>query len=391
MVSHANVPGAGRAALSVEGAMRLLLFADLHLDAPFAWASQDVAQRRRLALRSSLVRICELAATERVDALCCAGDLYEQERFSPDTAQFLRDRFAQLHPLPVYLAPGNHDWLGPASLYRQVSWSGNVHVFASPRLEPVALADGLTLWGAAHGAPANTAGFLDGFKVDRSGVHLALFHGSEQAELAGELGAGGLAKVPHAPFRASQVAGSGLHHALVGHFHTPRDGDYHTYPGNPAPLAFGEQGERGAVLVEVGATGTVTRQRHRVSQADMHDITVAVDGAPHMHEVRARVEAALASLTGLVRVTLCGEVGPDVAIDLADLDGVGGHLDAVVTRVGSVTVAYDLDALAQERTVRGQFVRDVLAAGDLSDEQRRKVMVTGLRALDGRRHDLEVP
>jgi hypothetical protein len=44
--------------------------------------------------------------------------------------------------------------------------------------------------------------------------------------------------------------------------------------------------------------------------------------------------------------------------------------------------------VAREPTVRGQFVRDVLAAGLPSDEQRR-VVITGLRALDGRA-DLEV-
>ena len=52
-------------------------------------------------------------------------------------------------------------------------------------------------------------------------------------------------------------------------------------------------------------------------------------------------------------------------------------------------VAYDLEVIAQERTVRGQFVRDVLDFGFSAGEQRR-VLVTGLRALDGR-DDLEVP
>ena len=51
-------------------------------------------------------------------------------------------------------------------------------------------------------------------------------------------------------------------------------------------------------------------------------------------------------------------------------------------------VAYDLDRLATESTVRGQFVR--LATDDIDDpELRRQVVTTGLRALDGRR-DLEV-
>jgi DNA repair exonuclease SbcCD nuclease subunit len=365
--------------------MRLLVFADLHLDAPFAWADADVARSRRRALRECLVRVCELATSRRVDALCCAGDLYEQDRFTPDTARFLRDAFARVHPLPVFLAPGNHDWLGPASLYRQVEWTPNVHLFAAPRLEPVALADGFTLWGAAHRAPANTPGFLDGFVVDRGGVHVGLFHGSEQGELSFQESG----KVPHAPFRASQIPAAGLHHALVGHFHTPRDADHHTYPGNPEPLTFGETGQRGAVEVEIDASGGVTRRRHVVAGTTVHDVTVNLDGVVHATQVRERAAAVLGPLTGTARVTLAGEVAPDVEVTTADLRDVAPHLDALVARVGRVTVAYDVESLAAEPTVRGQFVRDVRDADDLTDEQRERVLVTGLRALDGRR-DLEV-
>jgi DNA repair exonuclease SbcCD nuclease subunit len=318
-----------------------------------------------------------------VDALCCAGDLYEQERFTPDTAVFLREAFAQVHPLPVYLAPGNHDWLGPASLYRRVDWTDNVRVFSGDRLAPVTLSDGFTLWGAAHRAPANTPGFLDDFQVDRGGVNLTLFHGSEQ----GELRLQGEGKKPHAPFRASQIRAAGLDHALVGHFHTPRDAPEHTYPGNPEPLSFGETGARGAVLLTVGADGTVSRERHHVATSQVADIAVDLTGTSHAGEVRERVSRQLAGLTGTVRVTLEGEVGPEVDLTTDDLGEPPPGL-VMVARLGRITVAYDFEELAQERTVRGQFVRDVREAPHLSEEQRRKVLVTGLRALDGRA-DLE--
>jgi DNA repair exonuclease SbcCD nuclease subunit len=366
--------------------MRLLVFADLHLDAPFAWARPEVARARRQAIRDCLTRICDLAATMRVDAVCCAGDLYEQERYTPDTAAFLRSAFARLDRIKVFLAPGNHDWLGPASLYRQVDWTDNVHLYEQPRLTPVELADGFTLWGAGHQAPANTRGFLDEFRVDRGGVHVALFHGSEQ----GDLEVQGHGKIPHAPFRADQIGAAGLHHALVGHFHTPRDAPTHTYPGNPEPLTFGETGERGAVLVTVDERGAVTRERHKVAVAQVGDVTVDLTGVTHTEEVRERVRHGVAGLRGTVRVTLRGEVGRDVHVSVRDLDGIAPHLE-VVPQLGHITVAYDLEAIAGERTVRGLFVRDVQAAPDLTDDQRRRVLITGLRALDERRaQDLEV-
>ena len=75
-----------------------------------------------------------MARERRVDVLTCAGDLYEQERFVPDTANFLVSAFAGLQSIPVLLAPGNHDWLDPASIYATAKWSPNVFVFHEDRL-----------------------------------------------------------------------------------------------------------------------------------------------------------------------------------------------------------------------------------------------------------------
>jgi len=367
--------------------VKLLHFADLHLDTPFRWATPELARSRRQALRQTLQRICQLTGEHQVDGLTCGGDLYENERFTPDTAAFLGAIFADIDPLPVFLAPGNHDWFGPKSLYRQVDWSPNVHVFDEAALRPVPLADGFTLWGAGHRAPANTPGFLDGFRVDRGGVHLALFHGSEQHAF----GLQEEGKVPHAPFRAEQIPQAGLHHALLGHFHTPSEGPAHTYPGNPDPLTFGETGTRGAVLLTVAGDGTVTRERLAVATSAVHDVSVDLTGVTHSSEVGERVLDEVAVLSGVVRVTLYGEVGQDVDLRLQDIAAVRSpNLDAVVPRLGSVTVAYDFERLKEEATVRGQFVRDVTSSERLTDEQRRKVLVTGLRALDGRSSELEV-
>lgn len=363
--------------------MKLLLFADLHLDAPFTWAKPATAALRRQNRRTTLARIVDLAESERVDAILCGGDLFEHDRIAPDTVEFLRATFGRTD-IPVYLAPGNHDWYSDASPYAVTDWSANVHRFTDDRLTPVTLADGLTLWGAAHRAPANTDGFFAGFRPDRGGLHVALAHASERGFLAQQ----GSGKLPHAPFDAAELEAAGITHAFLGHFHMPRDAERYTYPGNPDPLEFGETGERGAVLATIGDDGSVARERRDVASSVVHDLSLAVDGARHGNDVRAQLEAALAPLTGCVRVTLSGELAAEVEVGPATWAGIGAHLDDLVIRAAGLEVAYDIDHLATEATVRGQFVR--LAMADIDDpDVRRRVVVTGLRALDGRR-DLEV-
>lgn len=362
--------------------MKLLHFADLHLDAPFAWATREAARARRRNRRETLTRIIALAESEGVDAVLSAGDLFEQDRIGPDTVEFLRSTF-QRTDRRIFLAPGNHDWLSERSPYALVEWSPNVHLFTDATLRPVELADGLTLWGAAHRAPANTDAFFAGFRVDRDGVHLALAHASERAALAWQESG----KQPHAPFDAAELDATGIAHAFLGHYHVPRDAEHYTYPGNPDPLEFGENGDRGAVLATVEADGRVVRERRRVAVSEVHDLEVNVDGAAHSDDVVTAVRERLAPLAGCVRLTLTGDLAPSVELDLTELQRLGQHLEGLVVRP-RVVVGYDLESIAAEATVRGQFVRS--AASEIPEpELRRRVILTGLRALEGR-SDLDV-
>ena len=186
-----------------------------------------------------------------------------------------------------------------------MDWTPNVHVFSSDCFAPVQLADGVTLWGAAHVGPGPTRDLLDGFAVNRGGVNLALCHGSTPED----------------------VAITGLDHAFLGHVHTPEHATDYTFPGNPDPLTPGETGERGAVLCTVHDDGTVSREVFDVS-------------ASRPLGLLAEAEETFPLL--------------------------------------------DFDSVAAERTVRGQFVRDVLADTELDMTLRGRVLATGLRALEER-------
>ena len=120
--------------------MKLLHFADLHLDAPFAWLEADAARRRRQHRRDTLTRILALAEAEQVDAVLSAGDLFEHDRVQPDTVAFLQASFAR-SSRRIFLAPGNHDWYGPESPYA-VTDRSEEHTNTSSRARAKARAPG---------------------------------------------------------------------------------------------------------------------------------------------------------------------------------------------------------------------------------------------------------
>ena len=87
-------------------------------------------------------------------------------------------------------------------------------------------------------------------------------------------------------------------------------------------------------------------------------------------------------------MTLHGELAPAVDFRPADLLSLPTNLESWTVGIGNLYVGYDIKAIEGEPTVRGEFVREV-AGANLPEGVKRKILVTGLRALDGR-DDLEV-
>jgi hypothetical protein len=142
------------------------------------------------------------------------------------------------------------------------------------------------------------------------------------------------------------------------------------------------------LIATISAGGQVSTERYSVAVSTICDLAIDISGCSNKQQVRERVAEALRGRNGYARVTLVGEMAPEVDLCVADFEDLIQTLDSPpVVRLQSVRVAYDLAEIAQELTVRGQFIRDVQAS--VSDpEERQRVIVTGLRALSGR-HDLE--
>ena len=367
---------------------RILHLADLHLDRAFAGmgCQGDLARRRRLGLRDALRRAGEVAIARRCDAVTIGGDLYEHERADLETGRFLAETFAGWQPLRVLIAPGNHDPLLPDSLYAREDWPENVHVFRSTRLEPVALADGLTLWGLAHLDPAWRGDPLEHPPADGDGgVHLALFHGAEMGDRPE-------GKSAHGPFDARRIAERGFAAALSGHYHRRRldPGNRLVYPGSPEPLTFDEDGDRGPVLVTVDEKGDVAFEPLALNTWWAATATCDLDGARSFGSVLDRAAASARSAAaagnperGMVRLELRGDLVPEVTLDLPSIEVHAREAAGLATvQVRDLSdPALDLAAAASDPTARGVFTRQVLASLDAAatDPREHEILADALR------------
>lgn len=383
MVAEGPTSRAGAGSSPAAGDhVRLLLFSDLRIDTTYEWAPPEIADARREASREALVAVLGEARHRSVDAIACAGDLFNRRTVKPANVQWLAAALRSTG-IPVLIAPGNEDFIGPLGGYTAQEWPDNVTVFETQDFSPVEIVDGVMIWGAAHTEAHRARSFLDGARADRPGTNIALFHA---AEISG-VGRESLAD-PCAEFDENALERAGFDHALVGHYELPHFGVLHTYAGAPVAHRFGVRGQRGAVVVTIGRDGVVDRELVPISSPDLQDIQVDLSGARSKSDVLRRVGDALNGSSGVVLLVLAGRLAPDIAVTRDDLVRLASTPDSVIVQ-WDVGVDLDVDQVSDEPTIRGQFVRDVMS-GDLAEDRQQRALLIGLRALSGDDH-LEGP
>lgn len=183
----------------------LLHLADLHIGAPYENVPPAVSTACRDAQFAALMHAVEHANDLGAAAILIPGDLFD----APSTPLPL---FGQTMDIlsrarcPVLIAPGNHDYLHPASPYCTAPLPPNIHIFSSTKLEPFAIDDSTIVWGAAF-CDMSARISLDA-PLEAGKCNLLCLH----ADLEGDSS--------YNPLRPADIAVSGFVYAAFGHNHT---------------------------------------------------------------------------------------------------------------------------------------------------------------------------
>jgi len=340
-------------------------------------------------VRDSFSAILDRTYTWPADALLIAGDLFEVDRVSADTLAFLRDGFDRISPIPVYIAPGNHDPFLANSPYALGAWPSNVHIFSSPYWTSRKQLDtALTVHGFAFdGYDISRNPFSELRVPDDGRTHVAIAHGSERGSLPES-------KQAYAPFRAAEVAQGGLAYLALGHYHGYSEiesatGTVVRYSGAPEGHDFSEQGMRHFVEVEIDGTNVVARPVPS-SRAVYVAHTIDCTGIEHANQLVDAIRGLPreGDVPHLVRITLTGLCLPSIRHELTLVQDIASGHFQYFQLIDETSPLEDYEALALENTTLGEFMRRInTEIRDTADPARRRMLErareTGLIACRG--------
>ena len=146
--------------------LKIIHAADLHLDSPFEGLPSGKASVRRGEQRGLLSRLAELALREKADIVLLSGDLLDSDNTYYETGDELIRSLGSMG-VPVFIAPGNHDYYSDKSPYARLKLPENVYIFKNGQIECVELPFlGLRVYGAAFTDKRSPA-LLEGFSAPR--------------------------------------------------------------------------------------------------------------------------------------------------------------------------------------------------------------------------------
>jgi len=99
-------------------ALKLLHTADWHLGRDFPSFSRPAQEKLRRARLAVLDNVFSVADQRQVDAVLCAGDLFDGPHPTPEWWRGLAEKLSRTPAArPIFLLPGNHDALMPGSVW----------------------------------------------------------------------------------------------------------------------------------------------------------------------------------------------------------------------------------------------------------------------------------
>lgn len=281
--------------------MKILHSADWHLDSPLVGFTQSQQQHLRRVLLELPGKIAQLALQEQCQLMLLSGDLFDGV-YTQESYHAVYKALEEVQ-IPVFISPGNHDFLSADSPWKKERWPENVTVFTQPHMVASAVSEPRCWVCGAGYTSMDAPAMLEGFCAKDGDVPtIGVLHADPTQ-----------VNSPYCPITKKQIADSGLAYLALGHIHKQgslKEGNtLCAWPGCPMGRGYDEQGEKGVLLVTVEET--VTAQFVSLDTPRFYDLEAQVDGDP---------EAAIARLlpaTGnedFYRITLTGSCQtPDLA------------------------------------------------------------------------------
>ena len=351
--------------------MKIIHTSDIHLYSPLtSKLSATCARQRRHELLSGFARLTSRAREIGAAAVIIAGDLFDTSGIGKSEADAVISLFEKEPELTFLYLAGNHEKNALAE--SGLALPLNLVIFGEDWTYHKI--GGVTFAGRSR----TDRNMFDTLRLTESGRNIVILHGElrERSDEGGVIG-------------TKDAAARGIDYLALGHYHkysstTIDERAVAVYSGTPEGRGFDEVGELGYSLIDISADGV----EHRFvpfAKRLLIERDVDITAAERASDVERMIIDATADIdrSYLVRAKLVGKRGINLRYDTEYIKEALEQRFFYFEIKDKSTLSVNAEDFIYDKSLKGEFIRMVMADESLSERERAGVINLGLAALAG--------
>lgn len=357
--------------------MRFVHIADMHFDSPFVNLSDKdiLGDLRRLQQRKAFKKVIEYIKENNIEYLFLSGDVYEHKYVKLSTIEYINNLFKEIPNTKIYISPGNHDPYIKDSYYHKFHWSENVKIFGA-KIEKIENKE-VTIYGYGFDDFYCTDCKIENLNIEDSNqINILVIHGT--------LDGASLEEKQYNSMTRKMLQEKKFDYIALGHIHKI---DYSTnivYPGSTISLGFDELGEHGMIVGDI-KKDNLQLEFIPLDEEEFKEIEIDITEILSKEELIEKLNQLEIANHEYIKIILIGN--RNFEINKYELLKYMEN-ERIIKIKDKTKIAYHLDKIANENTLRGLFAKEMLEKlnqEEITKEEKEmieKAIEIGLEALE---------
>lgn len=356
--------------------MKIIHCSDLHLDSKMETnLDKEKARERKNEILITFERMIDYSKENDVKIIIIAGDLFDKKTISTKTKNIVKTAVLSNPEIDFLYLKGNHDEAGFIDEDEEIP--NNLKIFSNS-WTTYKYKD-LTISGIEFGNTDNYD-IYNSLILEKNTLNIVVMHGQESVANV---------KDKAEIINLKELKNKNIDYLALGHIHSYKQekldkrGVY-CYSGCLEGRGFDECGEKGFVLLDI-EENKIKSKFIPFASRNLYEIHVDITGTKENNEIEQRITKKIKSVpeTGMVKIVLDGEVEIGEERDIEYLTKKFESNFYYLKIEDKPTIKIDYMKYKNDISLKGEFIRKVIEQDDLTEEEKSKIISTGIKALSG--------
>ncbi len=358
--------------------MKIIHCADIHADSKMGTHySKKQSDERKDEIIDSFYRMVQYANENNVRAIIIAGDLFDSKETQQKRLKQRIGYIIEQNPEIDFLyLRGNHDEDVQFLFDKDVP---NLKRFSKHKWNKYSY-ENVDIYGHEFGKTISTNTYNE-LTVESTHVNILVMHG-QIAEYTAKDGAPVIA--------LPRFKNKNIDYIALGHIHDYKEDKLDQrctwcYSGCLEGRGFDECDDKGFVVLDI-QDNKIQSTFIPNAKRKIHDVNINISGLLTYDEIIKTIKSNISEISedDIVEINLTGDVSEDAEIETDSYTSALSPNFYLLRIKDKTETKIDYEKYEKDVSLKGEFIRLVKEQNDLSEEEKAKIIMTGIKALAGR-------